>query len=203
MGRITRSAAQLGVATLVWALTLAPGMAQTEPTSDPGGEAAAKAAGDFADSYATRVGSADQNGKGPVSGLAMPRYVSLKGHEGNARRGPSLSHRKDWVFRHEGMPLLLTAEFGHWRRVEDRDGAGGWVHYTLLSGVRNVTVVEDMTPFHARPDLNSEVVARAETGVIARLGACTIDLCRISADGARGWVSKTAIWGVDADEIRE
>ena len=47
-----------------------------------------------------------------MTNLPLPRYVSLKGGEGNARRGPSLSHRIDWVFRHAGMPLRVVAEFG-------------------------------------------------------------------------------------------
>ncbi|MFV0300879.1 MAG: SH3 domain-containing protein [Paracoccus sp. (in: a-proteobacteria)] len=142
-------------------------------------------------------------GKGPVTNMPLPRYVSLKGGEGNARRGPSLSHRIDWVFRHAGMPLRVVAEFGHWRRVEDKDGAGGWVHYALLSGVRTAIVQEDMVELHAKPDLGSEVVARAEAGAIVRLGECNIDWCRISGGGERGWVMKPAIWGVDPDEIRE
>lgn len=184
-----------GAAVVFWlAASLGAGAQEAPGPANPG---------DFADNYATRVGSADQNGKGPVTNLPLPRYVSLKGNEGNARRGPSLSHRIDWVFRHEGMPLRITAEFGHWRRIEDKDGAGGWVHYTLLSGVRNVTVTEDMTGFHSRPDVNAEVVARAEAGVIAKLGECSLDWCRISADGARGWVPKTVIWGVDPDELRD
>ncbi|MFV0301316.1 MAG: SH3 domain-containing protein, partial [Paracoccus sp. (in: a-proteobacteria)] len=120
-----------------------------------------------------------------------------------ARRGPSLSHRIDWVFRHAGMPLRVVAEFGHWRRVEDKDGAGGWVHYALLSGVRTAIVQEDMVELHAKPDLGAEVVARAEAGAIVRLGECNIDWCRISGGGERGWVMKPAIWGVDPDEIRE
>jgi SH3-like domain-containing protein len=66
--------------------------------------------------------------RGPVTGLPLPRYVSLKASEANVRRGPSLTHRIDWVFKRRDMPLRITAEFGHWRRVEDRDGAGGWVH---------------------------------------------------------------------------
>ncbi|WP_394341477.1 SH3 domain-containing protein [Rhodobacter maris] len=144
-----------------------------------------------------------QSGRGPVTNLPLPRFVSLKGSEGNARRGPSLSHRIDWVFKHAGMPLRITAEFGHWRRVEDRDGAGGWVHYSLLSGVRTVIVEEDMTELHARGDAASPVVALAEMGAIAKLGDCTRDWCEISADSADGWVPKTQIWGVDADEIRD
>ncbi|MEL6566070.1 MAG: SH3 domain-containing protein, partial [Pseudomonadota bacterium] len=62
---------------------------------------------------------------GPVTNLPLPRYVSLKAVEGNVRRGPSLTHRIDWVFQRRDMPLRITAEHGHWRRVEDRDGMGG------------------------------------------------------------------------------
>ncbi|WP_415184103.1 SH3 domain-containing protein [Phaeovulum sp.] len=141
--------------------------------------------------------------RGTVTHLPLPRFVSLKGSAGNARRGPSLSHRIDWVFRHNGMPLRVTAEFGHWRRVEDRDGAGGWVHYALLSGVRTVIVQDDMTELKARPDPEALTNALAEAGAIARLGECSRDWCEISAAGEKGWVPKTAIWGVDPDEVRD
>ena len=53
---------------------------------------------------------------------------------------PGLTHRVDWVFTRAGMPLKITAEYENWRRVEDFEGAGGWVHYSLLSGVRTVMV---------------------------------------------------------------
>ena len=141
--------------------------------------------------------------RGPVTNLPLPRYVSLKGNEGNARRGPSLSHRIDWVFRHAGMPLRVVAEFGHWRRVEDKDGAGGWVHYALLSGVRTALVTQDMVQLRNRPDPDADVVAKAETGAIVRLGECNPGWCRISGGGQRGWVPKQAIWGVDSQEIRD
>lgn len=141
--------------------------------------------------------------RGPVTNLPLPRFVSLKASEGNVRRGPSLTHRIDWVYKRRGMPLEITAEHGHWRRVRDRDGAGGWVHYSLLSGARTVIVEEDMLSLHRRPDHDSVVVARLELGVIARLGDCGPDWCRLTADGYRGWVDKTALWGVGLDEIRE
>ncbi|MFV0382670.1 SH3 domain-containing protein [Paracoccus sp. (in: a-proteobacteria)] len=141
--------------------------------------------------------------RGSVTNLPLPRYVSLKGNEGNARRGPSLSHRIDWVFRHAGMPLRVVAEFGHWRRVEDRDGAGGWVHYALLSGVRTALVTQDMAELRTRPDPQADVVARAEAGAIVRLGECKPDWCRVTGGGERGWLLKSAIWGVDRDETRD
>lgn len=141
--------------------------------------------------------------RGPVTNLPLPRYVSLKTDEGNARRGPSLTHRIDWVFTRENMPVQVIAEYGHWRRVRDRDGAGGWVHYAMLSGVRTVLVEQDMLPVRVRPDPQAPITANFESGVIARLGACNKDWCRITAGGYRGWAEKSGFWGVDPDELRD
>jgi len=160
-----------------------------------------------AEADALAAGAAPQpdrpEGRGPVTNLPMPRYVSLKASEGNARRGPSLSHRIDWVFRHRDMPLKVTAEFGHWRRVEDRDGAGGWVHYSLISGVRTVVINAESADLRARDSAGAPVLARAMAGVIARLEQCGPDWCKINAGGQRGWVEKSALWGVDPNELVE
>jgi len=141
--------------------------------------------------------------RGPVTNLPMPRFVSLKAAEGNVRRGPSLTHRIDWVFTRRDMPLEVTAEYGHWRRVRDRDGQGGWVHYSLLSGVRTVIVERDMLTLFAKPDPKASENAHLEMGVIARLGKCGPAWCRVSAGGQRGWTRKETLWGVRSDEIRE
>lgn len=149
------------------------------------------------------AGHAHADVRGQVTNLPIPRYVSLKTSEGNVRRGPSLSHKIDWVFLRRDMPLQITAEFGHWRRVQDRDGQGGWMHYSLLSGNRTVIVDRDLAALHAKPDPDAPVNAYAEAGVVAQLGECGAEWCRISAGGQRGWVEKAALWGVEADEIRE
>lgn len=101
------------------------------------------------------------------------------------------------------MPLEITAEYGHWRRIRDRDGAGGWIHYSLLSGVRTVLVEQDMVAMRAKPDKTATVRARAELGVVAKLGACETEWCRISAGGYSGWTPKDALWGVGSDELRD
>lgn len=141
--------------------------------------------------------------RGKVTNLPIPRFVSLKAEEGNARRGPSLSHRIDWVFKRRNMPLQVTGEHGHWRRVEDRDGQGGWVHYSLISGARHVIVETDMTPLNVKPDAGSPVNAYIEAGVVARLGKCDLDWCRVNAKGAKGWVPKRVLWGVMPEELRD
>jgi SH3-like domain-containing protein len=139
--------------------------------------------------------------RGAVTNLPLPRFVSLKTSEGNARRGPSLAHRIDWVFTRPGMPLRITAEYENWRRVEDVDGVGGWVHYALLSGTRSVVVIVPMADLRDGPEDASDLRARVEAGVIGRIQSCTREWCRISTDGGRGYMRKTALWGVGPDEV--
>ena len=141
--------------------------------------------------------------RGKVTNLPLPRYVSIKSSEANVRRGPSLTHRIDWVFKRKDLPVQIVAEHGHWRRIRDRDGQGGWVHYSLLSGVRHVIIDADLLALRARPDAGASEVARLEMGVIARLGECLPDWCRLSAGGYKGWSPKTALWGVGAQELRD
>ena len=141
--------------------------------------------------------------RGSVTNMPIPRFVSLKVSEANVRRGPSLTHKIDWVFTRRGMPLEVTGEFGHWRRVQDRDGVGGWVHYSLLSGTRTVLVEQDMLQLHVNPDPKAAVVARLELGVVARLGECTLEWCELRSGGFTGWAPKVRLWGVGPKELRE
>ncbi|MFV2002467.1 MAG: SH3 domain-containing protein [Paracoccaceae bacterium] len=147
------------------------------------------------------AGVAAAQDRGPVTNLPLPRFVSLKADEGNVRRGPSLSNKIDWVLTRRGMPLEIVAEYGHWRQVRDRDGMGGWVHYSLLSGVRTVIVERDLLPLYAKPDTGAAVQAYVEAGVVARLSECGPVWCRLVADGYRGWADKLALWGVAPGEI--
>jgi SH3-like domain-containing protein len=167
----------------------------------PGEAAEAQVATDSAVAAEAAKEKPCQPGIGCVTNLPLPRFVSLKGSEGNARRGPGLTHRIDWVFTRSGMPLRITAEFENWRRVEDAEGAGGWVHYSLLSGSRTALVTLDMAEVRDAPSDDATVVAQAETGVIGRILACRQDWCRVALEGQRGWVAKSAIWGVNADEV--
>ena len=141
--------------------------------------------------------------RGAVTNLPLPRFVSLKKGDVNVRRGPGLTHRIDWVFKRAGMPLRITAEYEHWRRVEDATGEGGWVQYAMLSGARSVLVATDMAEFRGRANGASEVAFQAERGVIGRLLECAPDWCEVAVDGNKGWVMKTDLWGVEADELVE
>lgn len=137
---------------------------------------------------------------GPVTGRKLPRYVSLRA-EANVRRGPGADHRVDWVLKHPRMPLRIVAEYGHWRKVVDSEGSGGWVLHALLRGDRTAIVRAPGTRLRKAPDAGARVVAIAEPGVIAELDACLADWCEVSAGGHDGWVPKADIWGVDPGEV--
>ena len=141
--------------------------------------------------------------RGPETNLPLPRYVSMKAAEGYARRGPSSDHRIDWVFVRRNMPLRVTDEYGHWRRVEDQEGAGGWMHYSLLSGNRTVIVAADGVTLHRRPAAGAPRTAELAHGVIASLGDCARGWCALAVDGTKGWAETAALWGVAPDEERE
>ena len=148
-------------------------------------------------------GFAKEIKKGQVTNLPIPRYVSLKAKEANARRGPSLSHKIDWIYKRENIPLEIYGEYENWRRVRDFEGLGGWIHYTLLSGIRYVLVKDELLEMRLLPSSDAQVIAKVPQHNIATLDKCNIDWCRVIDDGYRGWVSKSGIWGVYENEIKD
>ena len=101
--------------------------------------------------------SANDVPTGSVSGLPIPRFVSLKSDRVNARSGPNKDQDVRWVYTHAGMPVEVTAEFENWRRIRDWEGAEGWVYHSLLSGKRTATVVpktkDELVPLFEKANL--------------------------------------------------
>ena len=60
------------------------------------------------------------------SGLAVPRFVSLKSDRVNLRHGPGTEYPTAWVFRRAGLPVEVIKEFESWRQVRDSEGTTGW-----------------------------------------------------------------------------
>ncbi|NOX41232.1 MAG: aspartyl-trna synthetase [Alphaproteobacteria bacterium] len=147
------------------------------------------------------VWASEDGARGSVTNLPLPRFVSMKADKANVRRGPGLTQKVDWVFTRKNMPLQVVAEYGNWRRVHDVDGAGGWIHFSLLSGVRTVIVQKDYTPLRSSAVVGADPNAYAEQGVVAFLVKCHPNWCQIKAGGQRGWVLKSEIWGEVPDKV--
>ncbi len=136
---------------------------------------------------------------GAVTGLPVPRFVSLKSDRVNLREGPSKDHRTVWIFQRAGLPVEITAEFDIWRRIRDSDGSEGWVLHSLLSGRRTGIVApwKKGGEFALRRtgDANADVSARLQAGVIGSLKACNGKWCRLIGEGFDGWIEQENLWG--------
>lgn len=141
------------------------------------------------------------------SGLPIPRFVSLKADRVNVRKGPSREHDIAWIFNREGLPVEIVAEFKNWRQVRDSDGAEGWVFHSLLSGRRTAIIqpwAKDASiSLHRGPTGTTSVVAKAESGVLARVEACVDDWCKLDMGEVNGWVQQSDLWGVYPGESIE
>jgi SH3-like domain-containing protein len=141
---------------------------------------------------------------GSVSGLPVPRFVSLKADRVNVRTGPNKDQEVRWVYTRAGMPVEITAEFENWRRIRDWEGAEGWVYHSLLSGKRNAVVVptlkDELVALYEHADVESAVVARLQAGVLGALKSCTGRWCEISGKGFDGWIRQDRLWGAYPNE---
>ena len=140
---------------------------------------------------------------GPVSGLTLPRFVSLKSDRVNLREGPSKEHRTAWVFQRAGLPVEIIAEFDNWRRIRDSEGSEGWVLHSLLSGRRTALVAPwrkgDVVPLMTQAGGGS-VAANLQSGLVVNVRRCDRSWCRVSGREFDGFIDQKMLWGVYADE---
>lgn len=150
-----------------------------------------------------RAGPAAAAQTGPVSGLPLPRYVSLKSDRVNLREGPSKEHRTAWVFQRAGLPVEIIAEFDNWRRIRDSEGSEGWVLHSLLSGRRTALVAPwrkgEVVPLMTQPG-GGGVAANLQSGLVVNVRRCDRAWCRVSGREFDGFVDQKMLWGVYADE---
>src|SRR5207249_1031028 len=141
---------------------------------------------------------------GPKSGLAMPRFVSLKPDRVNVRAGPTRDHEVTFVYTRAGLPVEITAESDNWRRIRDWEGSEGWVYHSLLSGRRTAVVnpkeKSELVPLFEKSDDHSLVAARLQAGVLATVRRCSGSWCRIGGPGFDGWIVQDQLWGVYPNE---
>ena len=75
---------------------------------------------------------------GSVTGLEIPRFVSLKSNEVNLRVGPSTNYPIKLMYITKNLPLEIIDEFDAWRKIKDHNKTIGWLHKSLIQGERFV-----------------------------------------------------------------
>ncbi|BCH53016.1 SH3 domain-containing protein [Agrobacterium vitis] len=138
-----------------------------------------------------------------MSGLPLPRFVTLKSARVNLRIGPSTDYATSWMYTRAGLPVEIIQEYDNWRRIRDADGTEGWVNQTLLSGERSALAAPwmkgkgDDIYVNMRRDgqAGAGVVAKLQPGVLMKLLECNGNWCRAEVDGTKGWVAQGEVWG--------
>ena len=143
---------------------------------------------------------------GRVTGLKLPRFVSLKSEKARMRVGPSTDYAVRFVYMVAGLPLELIEEWGNWRLVRDHDGSSGWMHAALLSGQRTAMIapwLKQGAALRNRPSPNAAVTASMQPGVIVKIESCGGSWCTAAVQKPRltGYVAQTALWGVYPHEV--
>ena len=141
---------------------------------------------------------------GSNTGLHLPRYASLKSDDVNMRVGPNERYPVIWTYKRRELPVRIEREFDIWRLVEDLDGIKGWVHQATLTGRRTfvITGASDHT-LRADATETADAVAVLKPGVVGRIRSCDAGKawCQVQVQDYRGWLQRSEIWGVDADEV--
>jgi SH3-like domain-containing protein len=132
---------------------------------------------------------------------AGPRFAALRAEKVYLRAGPGPDFPIQWVFVRRGLPVEILANFDIYRKIRDSEGTVGWVNQQMLSGRRSVLVAGEIRELHGDPNPASEVVARLEPGVIASVSKCDPTWCEVKAGGYKGWLKRSEVWGLEADEV--
>ena len=139
---------------------------------------------------------------GKETGLEIPRYISLKSNDANIRVGPSKNYPIEIKYIKKNYPLKVLEEYKDWRKVEDFQKNFGWIHKSLISGIRTgIVLSNDNKTIKLLNTLNGNIIGEIGSGNIVFLEKCKIDWCLVSFGDYRGWIDKKNIWGIKEKEI--
>ena len=128
---------------------------------------------------------------GQVTGLEIPRFVSLKSNDVNIRVGPSINYPIKLKYVYQNLPLEIIDEFDVWRKSRDHEGNIGWVHKSLIKGERHILIdnkINKDIKLFSRP--NGKVIGLIKIKNVLELESCILKWCKVGKDSIRGWVLK-------------
>ena len=139
---------------------------------------------------------------GSVTGLDIPRFVSLKSDDANIRVGPSVNYPIKLKYVFQNLPLEIIDEFDVWRKSRDYEGNIGWIHKSLIKGDRFILINYDTNRDKNLYNIpNGKIVGIIKKNNILDLSLCILDWCKINHNNFSGWLLKKNIWGVYKTEI--
>ena len=130
-----------------------------------------------------------------------PYWVSIQASDALMRTGPGQNYPAVWRYVRRGLPMRVVQTQPNWRKLQDPEGATGWMLGRLLSEVRTGMVTgAEPRPMHVEPNEGARIRYRAEPGVVGRIEGCGNGWCEFDVSGRRGFIRQDQLWGVDPNE---
>lgn len=130
------------------------------------------------------------------------RFVAMRADKVNARSGPNIRYPIEWIYQQQNHPVEIIAEYEHWRKIKDFEGSTSWVRKNLLTNARYALIIEEgENNIYEKDSLNSDVIARAENGTIAKIKRCSPTFCLLTFnDKIEGWMQRSVLYGIKKNE---
>jgi SH3-like domain-containing protein len=130
-----------------------------------------------------------------------PYFASIASGQAMMRTGPGRNYPGVWLYVRGDLPIRVVEVYQNWRRIEDPDGARGWMMVSLLSDQRTAIVRGNAPqPMHEEPNSSSAIRFRAAPGVVGRISRCGDGWCHFDVRGRSGFIRTDMIWGVARNE---
>ncbi len=130
------------------------------------------------------------------------RFVAMRADTVNARSGPNKRYPIEWIYKQQNYPVEIIAEYEQWRKIRDYDGTVAWVQKILLTNTRYALVTEiGENNVYSKDTTSSEIIARAENGVVAKIKRCNQAFCFLQFDDkTEGWMPRSVLYGIKKGE---
>jgi len=130
------------------------------------------------------------------------RFVAMRADKVNARSGPNTRYPIEWVYQQQNHPVEIIAEYEQWRKIRDYEGSVSWVKKNFLTNNRYALVTDPgESNIYEKDSRNSEVIARAENGVVAKIKRCTQTFCLLTFnEKIEGWMPRDELYGIKRNE---
>lgn len=129
-----------------------------------------------------------------------PYWVSIAAGQARMRTGPGRSFPATWLYQRRDLPVRVLEIYPNWRKVEDPDGAKGWIQSNLLSEKRTAMVRGGVAAMREAPNPSAKILWRAAPGVIGRVTKCQPSYCEFDVLGKIGYVEIASLWGITPGE---
>ena len=130
-----------------------------------------------------------------LPGLAWAEMMSVKVNKCNFRQGPSV--KKSIAFKADKYyPVKVLKKQKGWLQVVDFEGDKAWVLAKLLDKQKAVVVAKPKANVRDKANTKSKILFTAAQGAAFKVLKSQGKWLLVQhADGDRGWIHKSLVWG--------